>query len=232
MVSVGGVGGAGAGGQENIPAQPPMIFSKVVARYSPLVLPVVLHDLPKNYMKRLPKFTREGNLTATKHIAFFDQFIDILGVENEDVYTRMLVQTFEGEVRNWFRGLPVGSIPSYNDLETSFIRQWGEKKDHIYYLTEFGALKNKTPESILEFIQIFNKLYHNILVEVKPSHPAEKVTFTGAFDSDFTLLLRERISTNLAGMQDDAIKIESNTMEFDKLKTKVEMGEREPKHFK
>jgi hypothetical protein len=144
----------------------------------------------------------------------------------------MLVQTFEGQVRTWFRGLPVGSIPSYNDLETSFIRQWGEKKDHLYYLTEFGALRKKTSESILEFIQVFNKLYHKISIEAKPSQPAAKVTFAGAFDYDFALLLRERRRTTLAWMQDDAIEIESNMMEFRKLKTKVEMGTRETRHFK
>jgi hypothetical protein len=33
-------------------------------------------------------------------------------------------------------------------------------------------------------------------------------------------------------MQDDAIEIESNMMESRKLKAKVEMGTREPKHFK
>jgi hypothetical protein len=58
---VGGVGGAGDGGQ----AQPPRIFANVTARYSPLVLPPVLHDLSKNYMKNLPKFMGEGDLTTT-----------------------------------------------------------------------------------------------------------------------------------------------------------------------
>jgi hypothetical protein len=113
-------------------------------------------------MKSLPKFMGEGDLTTTEHIVFFDQFVDILGIEHEDVYMRLLVQNFEGQVRTWFRGLPVDSIPSYNDLETSFLRQWGEKKDHLYYLTEFGALRKKTSETVLEFIQIFNKLYHKI----------------------------------------------------------------------
>jgi hypothetical protein len=93
-------------------------------------------------------------------------------------------------------------------------------------------LRKKTFESVLEFIQIFNKLYHKIPAEVKPSQPAAKVTFAGAFDSDFTLLLRERRSTTLAGMQDDAIEIESNMMASGKLKTKVEMGAREPRRFK
>jgi hypothetical protein len=99
----GGGGGAplgGAGGQG--PAPPPRVFAKVAARYAPLVLPVPLHDLPENYIKNLPKFTGEGDLTATEHINFFDQFVDILGIEHEDVYSRLLVQTFEGQVELGF----------------------------------------------------------------------------------------------------------------------------------
>jgi hypothetical protein len=117
-------------------------------------------------------------------------------------------------------------------METSFIRKWGEKKYHLYYLTEFRALRKKTLESFLEFIQTFNKFYHKILAEVKPCQLAAKVTFVGAFDSDFSLLLIERRSTTLVGMQDDSIEIESNMMASRKLKTKVEMGTREPDYFK
>jgi hypothetical protein len=226
----GGGGGGGGGGQ--VPPPPPRIFSKVAARYAPLVLPVPLHDLPENYMKNLPKFTGEGDLTATEHINFFDQFVDILGLEHEDVYSRLLVQTFEGQVRTWFRGLPTGSIGSYDELENAFIRQWGERKDHLYYLTEFGALRKKNSESVLEFTQRFNKLYNKIPAEVKPSQPAAKVTFVGAFDPDFSLLLRERRSVDLTKMQDDAVEIESNMMASGKLKAKFEMGNKETRRFR
>jgi hypothetical protein len=200
MVGVGGARGGGVGGHGNISVHPPRILSKFDARYASLALLAILHDLPDNCMKSLPKFTGEGDFTTTKHIAFFDQFVDILGVEHEYVYIILLVQTFEGQVITWFRGLPMDSIPSYNDLETSFLRQWGEKKDHLYYLTEFGALRKKTSKSVLEFIQIFNKLYDKIPAEVKPSQPAAKVTFEGSFDSDFSLCLRERRSTTLVDM--------------------------------
>jgi hypothetical protein len=71
MGGVGGAGGGGTGGQGQGQALPPRIFSKVAVRYTPLFLPVVLHDLPKNYIKNPPKFMGEENLTANKHIAFF-----------------------------------------------------------------------------------------------------------------------------------------------------------------
>jgi hypothetical protein len=106
MVGTGAAEGERASGK----APPPRIFSKLFSRYAPLVLPTVLHDLPKNYMNNFPKFMGEGDLTTTEHIAFFDQFVDILGIEHEDLYSILLVQTFEGKVRTWFRGLPVGSV--------------------------------------------------------------------------------------------------------------------------
>jgi hypothetical protein len=73
MAGAGGVGargvrGVGAIGQD----QPPRIFSKVISRYDPLVLLVVLHDLPENYMNIIPKFMGEWDLTTTKHTTFFD----------------------------------------------------------------------------------------------------------------------------------------------------------------
>jgi hypothetical protein len=95
VVGGGGVGGGrgggvfgGRGGREDGQGTPstPIFFSKVAARYAPLVLPVPLHDLPKNYMKNLRKFTGEGDLTVTERINFFDQFVNILGLEHEDVY--------------------------------------------------------------------------------------------------------------------------------------------------
>ena len=92
VIAEGGAGGAGGQGQQ----PPPRVFTKVAARYAPLVLPVPLHDLPENYMKNLPRFTGEGDLTEAEHINFFDQFTEILGLEHEDMYSRLFVQTFEG----------------------------------------------------------------------------------------------------------------------------------------
>jgi hypothetical protein len=116
-----GVGG-GRSGKVNPPPPPPRIFSKVAARYAPLALHANLHDLPDNYMKTLPKFTGEGDLTATKHMALFDQFIDILGIEYEYVYMRLFVKKIEGQFRTWFRGIPIDSITTYDELETAFLR--------------------------------------------------------------------------------------------------------------
>jgi ribonuclease HI len=84
----------------------------------------------------------------------------------------------------------------------------------------------------LEFTQRFNKLYNKIPAEVKPSQPSAKVTYAGAFDPDFALLLRERRSLDLPKMQDDAVEIESNMMASGKLKAKTENVNKENRKFK
>ena len=58
------------------------------------------------------------------------------------------------------------------------------------------------------------------------------MTFAGAFDPDFTLLLRERRLVDLTKMQDDALEIESNMMASRKLKAKTENVNKENKKFK
>jgi hypothetical protein len=183
-------------------------------------------------MKNLLKLTGEGDLIVVKHINLFDKFVDILGLEHEDIYSRLLIQTFEGQVRTWFQGLVAGSIGSYDELENSFIRQWKEMKDHLYYITKFGALRKNNLESVLKFTQRFNKLYSKIPAEVKPSQPTAKVTFVGAFDPDFSMILRERRSIDHTKMKDDSLEMDSNMMASGKLKTKFEIGNKETRWYR
>jgi hypothetical protein len=75
-------------------------------------------------------------------------------------------------------------------------------------------------------------LYNKIPVEAKPSQPGAKVTFIGAFDPDFTLLLRERRLVDLTKMKDDALEIDSNMMALGKLRTKFEIGNKETRRYR
>jgi len=58
-----------------------------------------------------------------------------------------------------------------------------------------------------------------------------KVTFDGAFDPDFTLLLRERRSVDLTKMKYDALKIESNMMASRNIKTKLDIENKETRRY-
>jgi hypothetical protein len=97
-------------------------------------------------------------------------------------------------------------------LDEAFTKKWGDMRDYFYYITQFGALKRKNGESISDFTKRFNKMYGRILDEIKPTEASAKITYANAFDTKFSLLLRERRSTTLLSMQEEAIEVESNIL--------------------
>jgi uncharacterized small protein (DUF1192 family) len=199
----------------------------VAARYAPLILPQPLNPLPAgDYLKYMPKFSGEGEVTAEEHLAAFYSYADNLNIENEDVWMRVFVQSLDGEVRKWFRGLAPGSIAGIEALDNVFLRQWGDRKDYIYYMTEFGSLKKQEGESVSDFSKRFNKMYNRIPAEIKPSEASAQISYASAFDPDFCLVLRERRATSLAQMQDAAIEVESNILAADRLRNKANTDRR------
>jgi hypothetical protein len=75
----------------------------IVARYAPLVLPVGLHALPAtDYMKYLPRYNGEGDVTAEEHLVAFYNFADNFNIDYVDVWMRLFVKSLDGEVRKWF----------------------------------------------------------------------------------------------------------------------------------
>ena len=113
---------------------------------------------------------------------------------------RVFVQSLYGEVRKWFRELPPNSIDGITSLEEVFTRQWGDTKDYLYYITEFGALKRKQGETIIDFTKHFNKMYSQIPTKIKHIETFAKITYANYFDARFSLLLRETRSITLTNM--------------------------------
>jgi hypothetical protein len=199
----------------------------VAARYTPLVLPQPVNALPPgDYLKYMPKFTGEEDITAEEHLVAFYSYADNQNIENEDVWMRVFIQSLFGEARKWFRGLAPGSITGIEALDEAFLRHWGDKKDFLYYITEFGSLKRKEGESVSDFSKRFNKMYNKIPDEIKPTETSAKITYASAFDPEFCLLLRERRSPSLVHMQDVALEVESNIVASDKLRGKSDRDRR------
>jgi len=82
---------------------------------------------------------------------------------------RIFIHNLGGKAKKWFRALPSGSIDGIEALDNAFLRQWGDKKDFMYYMIEFGSLKRKEGESVSNFFKRFNKMYNKISTEIKPS---------------------------------------------------------------
>jgi hypothetical protein len=118
----------------NIPMveeNPPMTRMEAIiaARYAPLFLPQPLNALPADgYLKKLPKFTGEGDIAAEEHLEAFYSFTDDHVIMHADVWMRIFIHILEGEARKWFRALPPGSIDGIEALDNAFLRHWGDKK--------------------------------------------------------------------------------------------------------
>jgi hypothetical protein len=145
-----------------------------------------MNPLPtEDYLKYMPKYIGEEDITAEEHLASFYSYTDNLNIENEDVWMRVFIQSLDGEVRKWFRGFSPGSIAGIEALDNAFLRQWGDKKDFMHYMIEFGSLKKKEGEFFSNFSKRFNKMYYKIPVEIKPTEASSKISYANAFDPDF-----------------------------------------------
>jgi hypothetical protein len=106
----------------------------MVVRFSPLILPAQLHDLPQNYSERIKTYNTEGDITTQQHLDRFNDFIDFIDLEEvdyEDAKMRLCAQIFVGDVKKWFKGLATGSIHDFPGFETVFLIKWEDKKNPL-----------------------------------------------------------------------------------------------------
>ena len=139
---------------------------------------------------------------------------------------RLFVNFLNGEARKWFKGLPNDSINNWEELETQLTQRWGEKRDHVYSLTEFNAIKKNYNENMNDFIKRFNKLFNSLPTEMKPPPVGARVVFAGTFESDFSFTLRERRSATLEKIQTDALEIKANMTATGKTQEKYSIQEK------
>jgi hypothetical protein len=192
-------------------------------RYAPLVFPNPLSTIPTgDYKKYMPKFTGSGDYTAKELIEAFYAYAENINISEEDVWTRIFVQSLDGQARKWFKELPANLVASIEQLDEVFLKHWGERRDLLYHITEFGNLRRENGESVSDFTKRFNKMFGKIPAEIKPTDASTKITYSSAFDPEFCSILRERRSATLALMQDVALEVESNIMTSQKLKGKFE----------
>jgi hypothetical protein len=115
-------------------------------------------------------------------VAFYS-FVENFNIEHVDVWMRFFVQSLYGEVRKWFHGLTPYFITSIEALDKDFLKQWGDRRDYLYYITTFWDLRRKSGESVSNFIKRFNKMYNKIPDEINPTEALAKIIFGNSFDA-------------------------------------------------
>ena len=140
------------------PPPPPManVPGFLLNKYAPLALPQVLNDMPQDYLKILPRFNGENEIETQKYLEVFCSFGEKFNVEHLDTVLRLFFQSLDGEARKWFKTLGDHSSTTWEGMEDTFLRKWGEKKDHGHCLTEFNTLKKGHNEEVSEFSKRFN----------------------------------------------------------------------------
>jgi len=69
-----------------------------------------------------------------------------------------------------------------------------------------------------DFTKRFNKLYHKIPDTIQPTETSPMVAYSAAFEPDFAIALRERLSVALLVMQSDVVALEGNFIVAGKIK--------------
>ena len=100
------------------------------------------------------------------------------------------MQNLDGQARKWFKELPAGSVASIEALDDIFLKHWGERRDHLCYITKFSNLRIENGESVSNFTKRFNKMFSKIPTEIKPTKTPSRITYANAFESELSLLLR------------------------------------------
>jgi hypothetical protein len=149
-------------------------------------------------------------------------------VDYADAKMRLFVQILLGDVRKWFKSLLPVSIRDFTTFETSFLNKWGDKKNPLQLLTQYNNMRKAPEETVQEFSVHFLKVYNSIPAEVKPPPGVAQLRYADSFDSDFTLLLRERRSTSLDAIMSNVVEVEVNMMASGKIKPRFNRGDKRP----
>ena len=79
-------------------------------------------------------------------------------------------------------------------------------------VTQYNQLKRGNDETVKSFSPRFNMIYNSLHVQCKPPEGMEKFHYAESFDDEFALFHRERRSSTLDDMMNDAIEVEINMM--------------------
>jgi len=131
-------------------------------------------------------------------------------IDDDGVRMKIFVQSLIGDVRPWFRALPVNSIADPKALYQTFINRWEKKKYPLHILSEYDTIKRGPQEAVLDYCARFNNVYNAIPQNLRPPPDLALYKFPDGFDSDMAYQLRERAPQSLAKMQNVAISVEAN----------------------
>jgi hypothetical protein len=178
--------------------------------FKPLQLPHLLHPYPDDCYEYLPLFSGENQTSAEGHAESFLDFVDRFSIVHEDVIMRMFSKSLIKDAAAWFKSLRADSIGSWTEFSNAFLKYWGKYKSLDSYLADFYALKREQSQTLHIFNRKFNRMYHDMPLEIRPSEKAAMIHYVMCLHSKLALLLLERESSSLTQLFGDAQEVEEN----------------------
>jgi len=141
-----------------------------------------------------------------------NDYFDLQEVDEDDVKMKLFSQILSGEVRKWFKSLPIATINDLAAFNQSFLNRWETKKNPLQVLNEYKNIKRGPNETIEEYCDRFNRVYNAIPAAIKPPPELSLIHFLEGFDVNMAYQLRERDPTALEEMQSNAVKVDTNLL--------------------
>jgi hypothetical protein len=162
---------------------------------------VMSHPVPGRF-KVPPIKPYDGTGDPVGHLKSYKAHID-LHATTDEIACRAFPLTLEGSAQEWFGGLPVNSIDSFESLTKTFLMQFLAGKKRKNTLQYMLALRQGETESLKDYLQRFNR------ERVEAEDMSESVVLTAAINGlwhkgPFVLELAKRTPTTLQEFMEKA----------------------------
>ena len=166
--------------------------------------------MPQDYQSKITYFDGTGTYTTQQNTKKMTYYFENYEIDVDGVRMKIFVQSLTGDVRTWFRALPINTIADPDALYQTFLNRWENKKDPLHILSEYESLKRGPQEIVQDYCARFNNVYNAIPQNLRPPPNLALIKFPDGFDFDMAYQLRERAPPSLEDMQSIAVNVEAN----------------------
>lgn len=185
-------------------------------------IPGYPNHVPTELRDKLHKFAGNNAVSAEEHLKSFGDLINDYEITDEDVIMKLFVQSLVDDARDWYRGLPVASIGSWEEFKNCFQEQYGDKTNVSFMLNEFNNIRKSENEIVTDFNARFQKAMHRLYQVMRLDDNMCLNTYYNAFDSKMAYILRDKNPHNLRDAFRIAINVESNRKASGKLGRRID----------
>lgn len=177
-----------------------------------------MHELTRGNRNKFTKLRGNGKVHPDEHIIAFIIACGVIGVEYEDIYVRIFVETLQDNAATWFYHLPARTITNWTTMTTEFERCFKPVKDVHALLAQLSHIKKGPHEPMRDFLAKFNKLINKIPQDTRPVDQIQKFFFLNAQLPEVSYALRRGNLATLDLDQRLAISVEDDIIMSRKLK--------------